>query len=188
MYYAKRDYARAVAAYNEAVKLNPNQAAFYNDRGMAYRKLKKYEAAIADYTQAIKLTPQQADAYYNRGNAYKANREFEKAIADLGEAVRLNPRDAQAHNNLALLLASCPKEKLRDGKKAVGHATKACELTDWKNADLLDTLATAYAEAGKFDLAVRWAKAAVKAAPDEDKAEIQGHVELFQAGRPYHAE
>ncbi len=186
--YAKKDYERAISAYDEAIRLNPHHADFYNGRGMAYRKQKKYEAAIADYTQAIKLEPKEPGHYYNRGNAYKANKEFEKAIADLNEAVRLDPKDFQARNNLALLLASCPNASLRDGKNAVQHATKACELTDWKDADMLDTLAAAYADTGKFDLAVRWAKKALDLAPDEYKEEIQSHVDLFQSRRPYRSE
>lgn len=188
VHYAKRDYELAIAAYDEAIKLNSNNAAFYNSRGMAYRKLRKYDAAIADYTKAIKLEPKDGTTYYNRGNAYKAKKEFEKAVTNLKESIRLNPKDFQARNNLALILASCPKDNLRDGKAAVEQATKACEQTDWKNSDMLDTLATAYAESGNFGEAVRWAKAALEAAPDEDKAEIQSHLDLFQSRRPYRSQ
>ncbi len=51
--------------------------------------------------------------------------------------------------------ATCPDEAYRDGAKAVESATKACELGGWKDADHLDTLAAALADAGEFAEAVR---------------------------------
>ena len=52
--------------------------------------------------------------------------------------------------------ATCPEEKHRNGQQAVEYATKACELTAWKNAPYLGTLAAAYAEAGDFAKAVQF--------------------------------
>jgi len=52
--------------------------------------------------------------------------------------------------------ATCPDANHRDGKKALASATKACDLTGWKDTYKLRTLVAAYSEAGDFDFAVNW--------------------------------
>jgi hypothetical protein len=52
-------------------------------------------------------------------------------IAAYQETARLDPKNAEVHNGLAWLLATGP-DGVRDGKQAIKHATRACELTGWK--------------------------------------------------------
>src|SRR5262249_59963477 len=55
-----------------------------------------------------------------------------------------------------------PKDaRYRDRKKAVESARKACELTDWKVPDCMDSLAAAYAETGEFTKAIEWQEKAL---------------------------
>ena len=64
-------------------------------------------------------------------------------------------------------------------------ATKACELTKWKQVGHLDTLAAAYAESGDFDKAVEWETMARDLAMEKNKADYQSRLELYQAHKPY---
>jgi len=134
------------------------------------------------------LDPTLAVAYANRGRQWEKKPEFGRAAADYAKAAETDPRYARAYNVHAWLLASCSDAKWRDGAKAVTLATRACELTGRKDANYLDTLAAAHAEAGDFDRAVETAKAAL-ALPGTSPAvtaELREHMALFEARRPYH--
>jgi hypothetical protein len=73
----------------QAIRLDPNYASAYNDRGNAYRHKGDYARAIADYTQAISLNPNYASAYNNRGNAYQSKGDTARANADFAMAKEL---------------------------------------------------------------------------------------------------
>jgi hypothetical protein len=60
-----------------------------------------------------------------------------------------------AHYLLARLYTTCPRPELHNVAKAIEHGTSACELSGWAEPICLDALAAAYAEAGRFDLAVQ---------------------------------
>ena len=83
-------------------------------------------------------------------------------------------------------MATCPDARFRNGKKAVELATRACELTEWKLADMIDSLAAAHAEAGDFDAAVKWQiKANVLYDADANREEGRARLELYLESTPY---
>ena len=180
--HAKKELDKAIAEYNEAIRLDPNSASAYCCRGLAWSEKNDLDKAIADYSDAIRLDPKHLWAYNNRANAWAAKKEFAKAIADYDEAIRRDPSYAAAYNNRAWLWATCPDQKVRNGKQAVESAIRACELTDWKDANYLETLAEAYAEAGDFDAAVKAQAKAIDLTKD-----LATRLKLYQDRKPHHA-
>ena len=92
-------YEEAISACDEAIRLNPNLAEAYNNRGNAKKELGRHKAAMADYDEAIRLKPDHVNAYLNRGVAKWTLGQYEAARADFDEAIRLNPDDADAYCN-----------------------------------------------------------------------------------------
>ena len=112
-----------------------------------------------------------------------------EAATEYREALRLAPDNVEALNNLAWLCRTEPAEADRGRGEAVRHAERACELTGYKETLLIGTLAAAYAEAGRFDDAIRTAeKACAMAAEQGDDrllAKNRELLELYRQGKAY---
>jgi hypothetical protein len=86
-------------------------------------------------------------------------------------------------------LATCPKSRIRDGEQAVVLATRACQLTDWKEPRCLTTLAAAYSEKADFDNAMRWQQKAIDllTTTSPEINECRKVLVRYKSKKPYHA-
>ena len=164
----------------------PNIPVAYNNRGNAYFVKRQYDQAIAQYDAAIRLRPDFTAAYYNRGLAHANTGHYDRAADDFGAAAHLTPNHARAHNSLAWLLATAPRTPVRNGARAIESAARAISLRDI--AEYRDTLAAAYAEAGRFADAVREQARAIKMARREGFDDLTGwrdRLRLYERGQPF---
>jgi hypothetical protein len=97
----------------------------------------------------------------------------------------VQPKDEGLLNNLAWLLATSPDGEIRDGKRSVQLAEQACELTHYKAAHILSTLAAGYAEQGDFKAARKWSQKAVEVAGDAEKDNLRKELESYEAEKPW---
>ncbi|MEM8856957.1 MAG: tetratricopeptide repeat protein [Chloroflexota bacterium] len=86
------EYDQAIANYDQVIKIDPQDAGAFNNRGNAYARKGDLDQAIADYDQAIALDPQYAFSFNNRGLAYSDKGDLDQAIADLNQAIALDPQ------------------------------------------------------------------------------------------------
>jgi len=125
-----------------------------------------------------------AELHSRRGELREGTGEIAEAVDDFDAAVRLDRMCATAYARRARILATANDEVFRDGKQAVASATKACDLTKWKVADMIDTLAAAYAESNEFEKAVDAQTKATELAPECDKAAFNSRLQLYKLGKP----
>lgn len=94
----QHEYGRALADFDEAIRLSPDNATAFYNRGRAHTGQKQYTQAISDFDEAIRLKPDFAAAFSNRGIVYGELNQNSRVIADFDEAVRIKPNDASAAN------------------------------------------------------------------------------------------
>jgi tetratricopeptide (TPR) repeat protein len=157
-----------------------------NDQG-------KNDEAIQYLTTAIQLDPagraygELGRAYGELGRAMADKGKMSEAVALFEKAIVLEPDWVNPINALAWNLATYNDEKIRNPVRALQLAKRACELTNYENPAILNTLAAAYAANGDFARAIETSEKALKlcAADHALKKEIENQLILYKAGKPY---
>src|SRR5262245_53860240 len=106
----------------------PKDAEGFSFRGGWWLDKKRYDEAIKDLNKALDLDPKCVSAWATRGDVWFVTKQYDKALWDYNEAICLNPEYAYALEKKAYLLATCPEDKLRDGRQALELAEKATGL------------------------------------------------------------
>src|SRR5271166_1720246 len=89
--------------YSNAVRLQPDFADAFINRGSTRADKGDLDGALADYEEAIRLEPELAEGFYNRGSARHDKGDLDGALADYEEAIRLQPDFAQAFHNRGIV-------------------------------------------------------------------------------------
>ncbi len=152
----KFDLDSALAAFNEAIRLDPKFADAYCERGVVHgyyacvddinrrsaARKRENERAIADFNEAIRLDPKSAVAFRNRGEINRVKGDLDEAIADFTEAIRLDPKHAKAYAG-----RGCAYKDIGELDRAISDLTETIRLCPKDNetaADARDTLAEFY--------------------------------------------
>lgn len=178
--HALGDFAGAGADYTAVLERCPDDRPARLARGRAHARLERWAVAVEDFDEVIRRDPNHAGALADRCRALGQLGRHAAALADARRAAELRPDDAVFLNQLAWLRATCPDASVRNGPEALAVATRAAELSEWRDAAVLDTLAAAHAECGHLGESVRWAEAALAHAPAEMREVVAGRLATFR--------
>jgi tetratricopeptide (TPR) repeat protein len=189
-YFMNGQTDKAIVHFQKALEIQPDFALAHNNLGLALFEKGWMDKAIVHYRKALEIQPDYATAHNNLGFAlFKKGRVME-AIIHWQKTLELQPQNMDARNNLAWVLATCPEAALRNGGKAVELAQQANQLSGGENPMLLQTLAAAYAEVGRFHEAITTARRALQLATTQTNSDLINNLRaqtgFYEAGLPFH--
>ncbi|MCA9137963.1 MAG: tetratricopeptide repeat protein, partial [Planctomycetales bacterium] len=159
-----------------------------------YIEDKRPRQAIEVLTPILDRDPTNVAVLSSRAGAYLSVGDHEKAIADYERALKeIGDNDTDGIvssilNNMSWVLATSPKDSIRDGARAVKLGERAVELTDGQKPHILSTLAAAYAETGDFEKAIQWSSKAVELGKEQEHEQLkqlEEELEQYRAGKPW---
>jgi tetratricopeptide (TPR) repeat protein len=182
----KGDFTNAIANFDQAIKLDPNFALAYLQRGKAIYaglvKITKMNAnfefddyiraiisgeektrcqdAIKDFSRAIQLGGALMAAYAYRGRAYHFWGEYDNAIMDYNQIIKINQNSTAAYNN-----RGASYHKKGDYGRAIGDYSQSIKL-DPNYANAYFNRGTSYAGKGDYDKAIGDYSQAIKLDPN----------------------
>jgi arylsulfatase A-like enzyme/Flp pilus assembly protein TadD len=173
----------------EAVRIEPEHGGGFITRALAWAedgRLDEARRALETAAQVPATAPQALGAL---SRIYVRTRRFGDFARILRAAAARDPSDVAIATNLALLLASCSDASVRNGAEAVAVAERAASLSGYRRADVLATLAAAYAEAGRYEKAAGTAREARVLAEKAGTADLarflRAQIAEYEAGKPY---
>ncbi len=96
------NYQHAIDLLNKAIRMNPREHRYYNDRGVAYKQAGRMDLALADYTKALRIKPDYASSLNNRGVLYLEKGQYKEATADFTAALSLKGPTSKIYANRGL--------------------------------------------------------------------------------------
>ncbi len=185
IYAGMEDYDAAIEEMEFLVQEIPGEPMLRSTLASLYVSAKMHAKAIEIYDDILKNDPEDERALTGRGDAKLNSGNHAAAVADYEAALEINDEDDHILNNLAWVLSTSPEDDVRDGKRALELALQAAEVTDYKTAHVLSTLAAAYAESGDFENAVKWSEKSIELADEgRQKEDLMEELETLKAGQP----
>ncbi len=184
---AERKRAELAEQQKRSAADERGQEARYAEYAAYHEALKrKYLRAAARPWQSVEPDPPPPEPQA-RGPYWSERGEYHQALTAYEEALRNHSEEVRVLNDLAWFLATCPEATLRDGKRSVELATRACKGTGNTLPAYLDTLAAAHAEAGDFSTAVEVQHKTIgMLSPGDPNAEsYRRRLEGYKANKPY---
>jgi tetratricopeptide (TPR) repeat protein len=184
-----REFDEAAGLFSAVLAVNPDNARALDGFGYYLAMRNRLDEAFPYLVKASAVSPTNGFIQLHLAMVLGNKGEITQAITHYRLAVKLQPDLALAMNNLAWLLATHPNADMRNGVEAVEMGERAVSATKEREPFYLGTLAAAYAEAGRFDDAVRTAQKTSALAQSLGLKELAERNERllqeYKAGKPH---
>jgi len=178
LYLSQNRVAEAIREYRTALGLSPDSPQAQLGLAVAYARQGEPSKAQQFLEAVVGKNPQTAPAQTSLGDLCADQKLYPEAIEHYQAALRLKPDLAEAQNNLAWLLATAEDPRYRNPAGALQHAQRAVELTHWKEAAFIDTLAEALYQNGQTSQAVEVQQKAL--ALDPGNRDMREHMAKYR--------
>jgi len=180
-------FPEAEAQLREALRLKEPVAKAHLNLGSILCSEQRFGEGVPHLERAIALDPELSTAHANLGEAYGALGRRAQAARQFALAVQEEPDNVFLLNRLGWLLATSPEDDVRDAARAIEVGERAVRLTSRQDPVSLDTLAAAYAEAGRFDEAAATAREALELAGTRGTADraLADRLSHYTSGRRF---
>ena len=187
---------KAAAEFEAAIATDPQLVNAYRGLARLRSQQNRRTDAAAAFKELIRLAPDDHLAHAELGLELMKSKEPAESARCFREALRLRPEVSVKAgnyawaNNLAWILATAPDDRVRNGPEAVEWAQRACQAEGYRNPSMLDTLAAALAEVGRFDEAIKMAERQIVVAVGNDEMieAARERIKLYRSGQPYRDE
>lgn len=173
----------------DAIRLKPDYPDAYANLAVANVVQGRSQDALPLFERAVALAPDRTEIWRNYAEALGSVGRFADAVRAFRRALASNPDDADVLEGLAWVLATAPVDGIRDGKTAVDLARRAAQGSADTPANVLDTLAAAYAENGQFTEAIAAAERALARARNAGRTDLESQIDvrlqLYRSRQPY---
>ncbi len=185
----QKKYDDALKHLETVLATDPNDVHAQSTMAVTLMMAGRPEESIACFNKYLQQDETSAELHYNMAVALTMQKNYADAIKHFARTLELEPKNIGALNGLARLTGATGNISAKEADRAIGYAMRACELTGYRNPNMLDTLAIAYAAAGKFAEAKATALKALSAAQAAGKRdlarEIEARLQLYQKAVPY---
>jgi tetratricopeptide (TPR) repeat protein len=177
----------ALQQLQKELNLNPQYAPALLQMGIIFAQRGEDEKAIQNWREALTEDPALSEAHYYWGIVLFKQGKPVEALAHWQESLQLRPKNQNLLRQMAWVLSTSPIAEIRNGQEALQLASQANLLSKGTDPAILDTMAAAYAEAGRFREALGAARSALNLINDDGQqsASIKSRIKLFETAQPY---
>ena len=173
---AERQYEEAIAAYRQALEIEPTATTVRSNIGMCLIELGRLNEAVECFKKILKTHPRNAEVQNNLGMALNRQKKTDQAMGHLNKALEINPMLAKAYNNRGLLYYG---KGLYD--RAISDYDKALEINP-QFAEVYNNRAVAYDKKDLPDRAISDCGKALEINPDYATAYVSRGVAYVSKG------